>query len=75
MCPVFGLAEVEFTFPTAAPKVLCFALVAGKALVTHQGGLAQHQHPLSNILPSHTSSRLGLGKILGKDTPRTSASH
>lgn len=73
MCPV--LAEMKLTFPTAAPTVLCSALVPGKVLVTHQRVLAQHQHLLSNIPLSHTSSRLRVGKILGRDIPRTSDSH
>lgn len=72
------VAEVHF--PTAALKVLCWALLAGKVLITHQGfgwcwaglGTASalslwHSSPHHSALPKG----LGFGKILGGDTART----
>lgn len=55
--------------------MLCFALVAGKVLITQWCSgwcwavLAQHLHCLPSIL-AHPISRLGLGKILGGDPTR-----
>lgn len=32
---VLGLAEGELIFPLAALRMLCFALIAGRVLITH----------------------------------------
>ena len=61
---------MEIIFSIAALIVLCFALVAGKGLITKQcfcccwAMLRQHHRCLYNI-PPESPSRLGVGKVLG----------
>ena len=74
--PVLGLAETELILPIAALVVLCFVLVARKALITHQcfgycrAVLAQHK-AVSPTLPPAPTGGLWVGKILGGDIART----
>lgn len=75
LSPRVGLAEMEFIFPTAHLRVLCFALGARKVLMTNQQYLVllSGAGTASRLSQQHFpfTSRLKMSEISEGDTAGT----